>query len=285
MSATIRRVRPRPRRPLTIAALLASLAYAAAILWLITQETRLVFQAGPLGTGRPAFPYEQVDVGRGDGARQFAWSMPHADGSARAWLLYLHGNAATIASQGNLARYRELRDLGLNVFAPEYRGYGGLPGSPTEQALGEDARAAHAYLRDVVQVPEQRIVVYGWSLGSAVAVDLASDRRVGAVILEGAPASIAAIGQQQYPLFPVRLIMRNPFESIARIPRVRAPKLFLHSPEDDIIPIAEGRRLFDAAAEPKKWVEVRGGHIYANDVDASAFFGAIRAFLSELRLI
>ena len=285
MSATISGVRPRPLRRITIAALLAALAYAAAILWLISQETRLVFQAGPLGTGRPHFPYEQIDVPREDGARQFAWSMPHPEREARAWLLYLHGNAATIASQGNLARYRELRDLGLNVFAPEYRGYGGLPGPPNEKALGEDARAAHAYLRDVMRVPEGRIVVYGWSLGSAVAVDLTSDRRVGAVILEGAPASIAAIGQQQYPMFPVRLIMRNPFESIARISRVVAPKLFLHSPEDDIIPIAEGRRLFEAAAEPKKWVEVRGGHIYANDVDPDAFFGAIRTFLAELRLI
>ena len=268
-----------------IGALALGVAYAAAVLWLINQETRLVFQATPLGPGRPAFHYEQVDVPRRDGVRQFAWAMPHPDAAARAWVLYLHGNAATIAGFANLARCRELRGLGLNVFAPEYRGYGGIPGEPSEQALGEDARAAHTYLREVLRVPEERIVVYGWSLGSAVAVSLAAQQPVGAVILEGAPASLVAIGQQQYPMFPIRLIMRNPFESIARIPRVRSPKLFLHSPEDDIIPIAEGRRLFEAAPAPKTWVEVRGGHIYANEVDGAAFFGAIRAFLAELRLI
>lgn len=278
-------MRVRPLRSVLISALTVGVGYAAAVLWLISQETRLVFQPTPLGSLRPGFRYEQVDIPRADGARQFAWVMPHPDGAARAWILYLHGNAATIAGPGNLARYRELRGLGLNVFAPEYRGYGGLAGEPTEKALGEDARAAHAYLRNIRGVSPERIVVYGWSLGSAVAVDLSAEQSVGAVILEGAPASLVAIGEQQYPFFPIRLIMRNPFESIARIPRVQAPKLFLHSPEDDIIPIAEGRRLFDAAPPPKKWVEVRGGHIYANEVDAAAFFGAIREFLAHLRLI
>jgi fermentation-respiration switch protein FrsA (DUF1100 family) len=128
-------------------------------------------------------------------------------------------------------------------------------------------------------------VIYGWSLGSAVAVRLASAAPAGAVILEGAPASIVAIGEQQYPFFPVRLIMRNPFESIARIDRIRAPLLFLHSPEDAIVPIREGRRLYEAARGPKQFVEVRGGHIYANETDRAVFFGAIREFLERHGLL
>ena len=89
--------------------------------------------------------------------------------------------------------------------------------------------------------------MYGWSLGSAVAVRLASEVEQAAVILEGAPASIADIGQQQYPFFPIRLVMRSRFDSFERVDRIRAPILFLHSPEDEVIPIGEGRRLYDAA--------------------------------------
>ena len=105
------------------------------------------------------------------------------------------------------------------------------------------------------------------------------------MILEGAPAAIVDLGQQQYPFFPIRMLMRNRFDSIGLIERVRAPLLFLHSPEDTIVPIQEGRRLYDAAREPKRFVEVRGGHIYANTVDRAVFDDAIRTFLERLDLI
>ena len=104
-------------------------------------------------------------------------------------------------------------------------------------------------------------------------------------MLEGAPASLVAIGQRQYPMFPIRLIMRNPFESIRKIARVNAPVLFLHSPEDDIIPIDEGRRLYEAAAAPKRFIEVKGGHVYAHERDTAVFFGAVRGFLDEYGLL
>jgi fermentation-respiration switch protein FrsA (DUF1100 family) len=283
--ATPHRTVPAWGRALAVLAAILAAGYLGAMAWLVTQETRIVFRAGPLGTARPAFPYQQVDVPRPDGARQFAWAMAHDGDSARPWLLFLHGNASTIASRVNIARYRELRGFGLNVLAPEYRGYAGLPGTPTEAGLGADARAAYDYLRDNLRVPPERIVVYGWSLGSAVAVDLAAGVPSAAVILEGAPASLVAIGQREYPWFPIRLLMRNPFESIRKVSRISAPMLFLHSPEDTVIPIEEGRRLFEAAAAPKTFVEVRGGHIYANEVDPAAFFGAIRAFLVQHHLI
>jgi fermentation-respiration switch protein FrsA (DUF1100 family) len=263
---------------------LVVLAYAGALVWLVTQETAIVFRAGrPLGQGRPTFPYEQVTLPRQDGAQQFAWVMRNPE--ARTWLLFLHGNSATIASRVNIARYRELRALGLNVMAPEYRGFAGLAGVPSEAAVSADARIAFDYLTGPLEVPPTRIVIYGWSLGSAVAVNLASAVPAGAVILEGAPSSLVAIGEERYPLFPIRLVMRNPFESILRVRRISAPLLFLHSPEDEIVPISEGRRLFDAAPTPKRFVEVRGGHIDANEVDKARFFGAIRGFLDEYGLL
>lgn len=258
--------------------------YIAAILWLMSQETRLVFQAArPLAESQPGFRFAQVDIPRADGARQFGWVMENPD--ARTWLLFLHGNAATIASRVNIARYRELRGLGLSILAPEYRGFAGLPGIPSESGLNADARAAFDYLVNTRQVSPTRVVIYGWSLGSAVAVDLAANADEAAVVLEGAPASVAAVGAQQYPFFPVRLIMRNRFESIQKVDRIHAPTLFLHSPEDAIIPYAEGRRLFDAAKPPKRFVDVRGGHIDASEVDTAVFFGAIRSFLDEYGLL
>jgi uncharacterized protein len=280
---------PAPRRVTPLRALLAVAAtlgvlYAVAIVGLMTQETRLVFQAGrPLGEARPDFPYEQVTISRKDGASQFAWVMERP--GARTWVLFLHGNSATVASRVNIARYRELRELGVNVFAPEYRGFAGLPGAPSEPGLYADARGAFEYLVGTRQVPATRLVVYGWSLGSAVAIDLAASVDEAAVVLEGAPASLVAIGEQQYPFFPVRMVMRNPFESIRKVDRVASPMLFLHSPEDAIVPYSEGRRLYDAARPPKRFVDVRGGHIYANDTDKAVFFGAIRAFLDEYGLL
>jgi len=264
---------------------LAAMGYGGAVLYLVSQETRLVFQAGrTLSAGRPGFPFEQIDVPRTDGARQFAWIMEQSTGRDSPWVLFLHGNAATIAARVNIAHYTELRRLGLNVMAPEYRGFGGLEGIPTEAALAADARAAYDYLRTSRKVPSARVVIYGWSLGSAVAVTLASEVDAAGLILEGAPASLVNIGEQQYPFFPIRLLMRNPFESITRIDRVRAPKLFLHSPEDAVIPISEGRRLFDAASGDKTFVEVRGGHVNATTVDTEHFYGAIRTFLATHHL-
>src|SRR5262245_16306386 len=248
----------------------------------MSQETSLVFKPGrQLGSARPTAPFEQVDLPRPDGLRQFAWVMTNADGSIeRPWVLYLHGNAATISQRTNIYRYEQLRALGLNVFAPEYRGYGGLDGTPTEVGLYADARVGYDYLRTTKHIPVDRIIGYGWSLGGAVAVHLASEVQQAGVILEGAPASLVGIGQAQYPLFPIRLLMRNPFDAILRVGQITSPLLFLHSPEDTIVPFGQGRELFEAARATKTFVEIRGGHVNSAELDNAVFFGAVRKFLN-----
>ena len=269
------------RRILLTIAISTALVYSAAVVYLMSQETRLVFAAGrPLAETRPSGSFEQVDIPRADGLRQFAWVLRQPERpDAAPWVLYLHGNRATIASRVNVLRYEQLRALGLNVLAPEYRGFGGLDAVPSEPSVSADARHGYDYLRTGLKVPAERIVVYGWSLGSAVAVNVASEVKSAAVVLEGAPASLVAIGERQYPWMPIRLVMRNPFESILKVKKIDAPILFLHSPEDDVIPIEEGRRLYDAAREPKQFVEIAGGHIRPAEEDAARMFGAVRQFL------
>jgi len=275
------RRRPRPLRVLLTLLVFVALGYMGAVIWLMTQETRMVFQAGAtLGPARPPFAFAQVDLPRADGQRQFAWRMP-LDRADAPWVLFLHGNAATVASNVNISHYRMLKTVGVNILAPEYRGFSGLGGTPTEETLAVDARAAYDYLRRTVHVPASRIVIYGWSLGSAVAVRLASEVEEAAVVLEGAPASIADIGQLQYPFFPIRLVMRSKFDSYRRVDRIRSPILFLHSPEDAVIPIGEGRRLYAAARAEKSFVEVRGGHVYASDADQPRFVATISGFLEQ----
>jgi fermentation-respiration switch protein FrsA (DUF1100 family) len=269
------------RRLLLALVALAVLGYGATAVWLMSQETRLVFKAGrQLGPARPQIPFEQIDLPRADGLKQFAWVMPNAqDRGDRPWVLYLHGNAATISHRTNIYRYEQLRALGVNVLAPEYRGYGGLDGIPTESGLYADARIGYDYLRRTKQIPADRIVVYGWSLGGAVAVHLASEVQQAGVILEGVPASLVGIGQAQYPLFPIRLLMRNPFDAILRVGQITSPLLFLHSPEDAIVPFDQGRQLFDAARAAKTFVKIRGGHVNSAELDNPIFFGAINTFL------
>lgn len=258
------------------------MGYTVGVLSLVNQESTLVLEAGrTLGELRPPFPYTQIDIPRKDGARQFGWIVQAPDRADSAvWMLYLHGNASTLASSVNIAHYREFRQLGLNTLAPEYRGFAGLDGTPTEAALQSDARAAYDYLRSEQHVPADRIVFFGWSLGSAVAIDLALNAQNSGLILEGAPASQAGLSQRRYPLFPVRLLMRNLFDSRSKIDRIHSPMLFLHGSDDEVVPIAEGRQLFDAARTDKRFVEIRGGgHVNLADIDPRTFANAIGQFL------
>ena len=283
-----RRKRPRRKlRPFRVLLLLLWLAvagYAVGIVWLMSQESRLVFRAvATLGGTRPPFPYEQVELPRQDGARQFAWTMRRAASDDGPWVVYFHGSPSTIASPVNISHYKLLRDLGLNVLAPEYRGFAGLEGTPTEASLAADARAAYDFLR-ARRIEPDRVVIYGWSLGSAVAIGLASQVASAAVIVEGAPSSLADVAQQRYPFAPIRLLMRDRFDTKDKIGLVKSPVLVLHSREDDLIPFAEGRKLFDLASGEKAFVEVRGGHLYAADVDPAHVAGAIRDFLRAHRV-
>jgi fermentation-respiration switch protein FrsA (DUF1100 family) len=201
-----------------------------------------------------------------DGEKVILWHMPAKPG--RPVVLYFHGNGDFLA--GFFERFRDLIADGAGVVVPAYRGYAGSSGAPSEQGLLEDAAAAYAFT--TARYRPDQIVVWGFSLGTGVAVALASEQKIGKMILEAPYSSIADVAASAFPIFPVRLLLKDPFYSDARIGRVRVPLLVMHGARDPTIPIASGERLFVLANEPKQFVRFAdGGH---NDLD---YFGATAA--------
>lgn len=269
-------------------ALLAiALTYAGLLAMLWLSEDRLVFPVAPLSGGLAAplhgLDPVRIEITTVDSVRLVGWRMGDpADTTAR-WLLMFHGNGGDISHGGRQEHYAALRALGLNLLTFDYRGYGESDGKPSEAGIYRDADAAYAYLRDTLGVPPGRLLIFGHSLGSAVAVDLASRVPSGGLILEGALTSVPDVGQQTYFFVPVRLLARNRFASAEKISRVTVPKLFLHATADEIIPYQFGRRLFDLAPDPKRFVPLAGHHNDAYASDSATYFGSVAAFLRELQ--
>ena len=263
------------------------LLYLAVIGLLWFAESRLIYFPGAersltLPAAALQLPIERTQFTAEDGVKLVGWVMPAADSTSGFWLLVCHGNAGNLSQFDRPAHYAALRQLGFNLFAFDYRGYGESGGIPSEQGLYRDADAAYRYLREERRVPPERIIVFGHSLGSAVAIDLASRTRIAGLIVEGGLISVVQRGQELYPFIPVRWIARTRFSSIDKIPNVTAPKLFLHAVADEVIPLSHGRRLFQAAADPKTLVELAGTHSDAFAVDSAKYFGSIARFLAEL---
>jgi fermentation-respiration switch protein FrsA (DUF1100 family) len=265
-----------------------ALAYLAFLLLLRLSESRLLYAPGSSHTLTPAPPAlglapERVEIPSGDGVTLVAWVIrAPATNITAPWLLICHGNAGNLSDAGRPEHYAGLRALGLNLLAFDYRGYGESGGTPSEAGLYRDAEAAYGYLRDTLGVPPARIILFGHSLGSAVAVELATRVPAAGLVLDGALISVIARAQEVYPYVPVRWVARSRFASIEKIGRVEIPKLFLHARQDDVVPIAHGRRLYDAAPSPKTFVALAGGHGDAFETDSAVYFGAIERFLERL---
>ncbi len=241
------------------------IAYGVVLVMLLALENRLVFPVDPASRRlaepdpRMGLRPERVSTVTQDGVRLVGWAMSGPDAAAR-WMLMFHGNSGNIASDGRPEHYERLRALGLNLITFDYRGYGEI-------------------LRDSLRVPADRIVIFGHSLGSAVAVDLASRVPARGLVVEGAFSSGPDAAQRIYWFLPVRLVMRSRFASADKIAAVAAPKLFLHAREDEVIPFDLGRKLFEQAPGPKRFVALGGGHNDAYLADSASYFGAIADFL------
>ena len=217
---------------------------------------------------------EEHFLATADGEKVIVWHVPAKPGHPV--LLYFHGNGDFLA--GFFGRFGDLIADGTGVVALSFRGYAGSSGQPSEQGLLRDAAAAYAFA--AARYGAERIVVWGFSLGSGVAVALAAEQPVASLILEAPYTSIADVAASAFPIFPVRLVIRDPFHSDQRIGRVKAPILIMHGARDPTIPIAFGERLFALAHEPKQFVRFPdGGH---NDLDDHGAMATARQFIGTV---
>lgn len=215
---------------------------------------------------------EEIALTASDGVHIVGWHVPPRDG--KPVILYFHGNGGALRYR--VQRFHELVKDGIGLVAIEYRGYGGSEGSPSEAGLFADADAAYAFAAARYR-PEQ-IVLWGESLGSAVAVYLAAEKPVGRVILEAPFTSAAAVAALRYWFMPVRLLMKDQFRSDERIQKVAAPILILHGLKDQVVPYAMGEQMFDLIKAKKHIVRfLDGGH---EDLDRYGALHAVGRFLA-----
>jgi len=232
------------------AACLALIAAVVALVWTIQRRLMYFPTAGVPAAGELGLTdVEPVTFETSDGLRLSGWFFPAPGTSPRVTVLVFNGNAGNRSHRVPLAA--ALRQRGLQVLLVEYRGYGGNPGTPTEKGLAADSRAARAYLTGRPDVDPSRLVYFGESLGTAVAVDLAVDHPPAALVLRSPFTSMGDIGQHHYPFLPVRMLLRDRFAVIERIQRIRIPLLVIAGGRDRIVPIDNTRRLYDAATAPK----------------------------------
>ncbi len=272
---------------LKVIAFLVCLAYVIAIVGIRLYEPRLVDQPGARSVDPPdaslALHERSVSFKAADSTSLSAWVIPAAGTAPDApWVLISHGNYGNIGYGGRPQFYAWFRDLGVNLFAYDYRGFGASDGSPSEAGVYADAAAAYRYLTDSLHVPPSRIVLFGHSLGTGVTIELARHVAAAGMIVEDAYTSVVDRGQEVFPLLPIRLIARSRFASIDKIGALRLPKLFLHARNDRTIPIEHGRRLFAAAAEPKEFVELNAGHADGYTADRTRYYGAVDAFIRRV---
>lgn len=282
----------RPRRVLGDILILGGLAYAAVIAYLYAYQVELVFRAPPHGalyTRSLGLSPDRVVVAGPDGLSTEAWRIrppapvvAAAGGPSPYWVLYLHGNDASITTSVNLRRYDQLRRLGLNVLAVEYPGFGDVGGTASERGMQSAARAGYDHLRRIEGVAAAHIAIYGWSLGTGAAVPLARDVDEAALVLEGGFTSVLERAREQYPIIPIAWLLAHPFRSDEAIAATRSATLILHSPQDVIIPFHHGEAMFAKAAEPKRLVRLAGGHIFPNAADADRYSAGLHGFLTEV---
>lgn len=221
--------------------------------------------------------FQDVYLTTEDNIKIHGWFIPFQ--GAKYTLLFCHGNAGNISTR--LDKILVLRQAKVNIFIIDYRGYGLSSGKPKELGIYLDAQAGYDYLINKRDLSLEQIILYGESLGVAVIIDLASREKVGGLIAEGAFSSGKDIGKIFYPYVP-EFILPNIFNSLGKIKNIKVPKLFLHSADDEVIPIKLGKKLYQAALEPKYFAELSGGHnsIYFDSKDK--YLLSIIVFLDKL---
>lgn len=261
----------------------AAIAYVTFAFVMFLLQSRLIYYPNMPSRAVTATPdqagliYQSVKFATEDGVQLDGWFLPVDQ--PRGVLLFFHGNAGNISH-----RFESLQifhDLGLSSFIFDYRGYGRSEGKPSEHGTYRDAEAAWRYLTDERQIPKQSIVFFGRSLGASIAAHLAMTQAPRALILESAFTSVPDVGARTYPFLPVRWLSRFQYNTKQYLKSVSAPVLIVHSRQDEIIRFEHGRTLFASANEPKRLLEIRGGHNDGFLVSGKTYINGIDTFLKD----
>jgi fermentation-respiration switch protein FrsA (DUF1100 family) len=256
------------------------IVYLLILLMMMWLENSLIYFPAkyPSGWWNPrGLQFEDAEFAADDGTQLHGWYLPGKD--PQAVILFCHGNAGNLTHRVDVMQdLPQYADASLLVF--DYRGYGKSQGSPDEAGVLADARAARKWLAERAGVAETDIVLWGESIGGAVAVDLAAEDGARGLILENAFTSLPEVAAWHYPWLPVRWLMRGQLNSLAKIGRYHGPLLMVHGDADSVIPYSLGERLFSAANEPKRFVTQPGAD--HNDPRDEVFWNELREFLSRL---
>lgn len=233
--------------------------YLLVIVLAFTNQSRLIYFPQQQISDTPSaigLDYTPVNIATADGETLHGWWVPAPD--AKGTVLFFHGNAGNISHRINYLKMFER--LGYNTLLFDYRGYGQSSGTPSESGTYLDAQAAWRYLTETQGIAAERIVLFGESLGGAVAAWLAAREKPGLLVLASTFTSVPDMAAEIYPFLPVRWIARFQYNTLESLQAVTCPVFIAHSPDDDIVPFAQSQQLLEAAPEPKEFLFLHGGH-------------------------
>ncbi len=242
-------------------------------------QRALIYAAGkdsnPLPSSVGVAEFQPITITAQDGIPLQAWWAPPKP--QQPVIMYFHGNAGNITERG--ITMRPYLEQGYGIFLLEYRGYAGNPGTPSETAFYQDAQTALDFVKDQ-HIPEQCIVIYGESLGSGVATQMAITHDVGALILLAPISSLSSAAHAHYPFLPTQLLLRERYDNVNKIAQINMPLLILHSEKDKVVPMREGQILFDKANQPKVWKQYPG-NVHAKLVSEYNAYADVIGFIQH----
>lgn len=260
----------------------AAAAYAVVLLVLFVFQSRLVYSPDTPSRAIGASPdniglaYEPVEIITEDGIKLDAWYVPAKE--PRGVMLFFHGNAGNMSHR--LGSLKIFNELNLDTLIFDYRGYGRSEGKVSEQGTYRDADAAWRYLTVERGIPAAEIILFGRSLGAAIAAYVATRHRPGALILESGFVSVPEMAAILYPWLPARQLARIGYPTGEYLKTASCPVLIVHSRDDEIIPFNQGRQLFELASEPKHFLELLGGHNDGFQVSGRRYLDGLENFLA-----
>ncbi|MDA0577381.1 MAG: alpha/beta fold hydrolase [Verrucomicrobia bacterium] len=259
-------------------------AYLGICLFVLIRQGTYMFVPARLITATPAdagLPFENLTLVTADGENLNAWFIPPPPGTVNPWtVVYCHGNAGNLSER--VEPVHTLHQLGFAVCIFDYRGYGTSTGKPDEQGTYTDARAAWDYVTATRQTPASRVLIYGHSMGGAVAVWLAGQVHPGALVIDATFTSALDMGAAMFPYLPIRMLSRYQYNSLERIAHIRCPVFIAHGVNDITIPVTHGRRLFARAVEPKRYAEFVGDHASVGFDPETGYAAQLLAWLREI---